>query len=144
MNAQLRVAMAILLMGAAMLVSASATQVQHPIALSASDPTVLTGPDVKTDVIAGRVSRNRVMGLSADEAFSSGLYSADAGAGTIESYPVDEFMYFVSGDMVMTSVDGAVVRLKPGDAVHVPRGWQGTWRTAGYTKFYVVYDVGKR
>jgi len=144
MNAQHRVGMAVLLIGAALVASAAATQIQHPIALSASDPTVLTGPDVKTDVIAGRVSRNRVMGLSVDEAFSSGLYSANVGTGSIESYPVDEFMYFVSGDMVMTSVDGAVLRLKQGDAVHVPRGWKGTWKTAGYTKFYVVYDVGKR
>ena len=144
MNAQHLVGTAVLLMGAALLVSAAAVQTQHPIALSAGDPTVLTGPNVKTDVIAGRVSKNRVMGFSADEAFSSGLCSGDAGTGSIESYPVDEFMYFVSGDMVMTSVDGAVLRLKQGDAVHVPRGWKGTWRTAGYTKFYVVYDVDKR
>lgn len=143
MNVQRRIAATIVLLGMGFLASAAGGKLQHPIALTASAPGVLATPDVKTDVTHGRVSKNRAMGASADESFTSGLYSSEAGKGSIESYPVDEFMYFVSGDMVMTSVDGAVVRLKEGDAVHVSKGWKGTWETSGYTKFYVVYDADK-
>jgi uncharacterized cupin superfamily protein len=114
-------------------------QVLHPTKLNGADPKALTGPDVKTDVGDGNVSKNRMLGLSADGRFKSGMYSSKAEKGNIDSYPVDEFMYFLKGGVTLTSTDGNVVRVSTGEAVHIPRGWRGTWETAGYTKFYVVY-----
>lgn len=130
--------------GMVLVASASGDAGPRPIALTASDPAILTGPDVTREVTAGRVSLHRMMGSSTDKAFTSGIYAAEAGTGSIDSYPVDEFMYFVSGYMVLSSSDGTVIRLKAGDAVHVPRGWKGTWTTTGYTKLYTVYDSAKR
>jgi uncharacterized cupin superfamily protein len=121
----------------------AAPGVLHPTKLSGGDPKALTGADVKTDVSDGNVHKNRVLGLSADGRFNSGMYSSQAEKGSIDSYPVDEFMYFLKGGVTLTSTDGSVVRVSSGEAVHIPRGWRGTWETAGYTKFYVVYDPDK-
>lgn len=144
MNVDRAITVALLLMGSALMAGAVGTKAfRSPIVVTAADPDALTGPDVMTEVVNGRTSKNRPIGLSVDESFASGLYAAPAGTGSIDSYPVDEFMYFVNGDMVMTSTDGTVIRLKAGDAVHVARGWKGTWATSGYTKLYVVHDADK-
>jgi ethanolamine utilization protein EutQ len=116
----------------------------RPFSLNASDPAALSAPDVKTEGVQGRISKNRVMGMSADKHFRSGLYSSELEKENIDSYPVDEFMYFIKGGVTLTSADGTVTRVNAGDAVHVPKGWKGVWDTTGYTKFYVVYDPEKK
>jgi uncharacterized cupin superfamily protein len=80
---------------------------------------------------------------SKDERFTAGLYKAGAGDFPIDSYPEDEFCYFLSGSVKLTSADGSVLRLKAGDAVMIPKGWKGRWTTSGYSKYYTVYDSGK-
>jgi ethanolamine utilization protein EutQ len=135
---------AMMLLGVVLVVSAAEGKLLHPFSITGSDPNALATPDVKTEVEGGLISKNRVMGLSADKRFKSGLYSSQAEKATIEAYPEDEFMYFVKGGVTLTSTDGVVVRVKEGDAVHVPKGWKGTWETPGYTKFYVVYDPEKK
>ena len=115
----------------------------HPMKIAVSDPEALTSPEVKTEVSDGQVSKNRVMGVSADRHFKSGLYLSQVEKATIDSYPVDEFMYFIKGGVTLTSADGFVTRVGAGEAVHVPKGWKGVWDTTGYTKFYVVYDPTK-
>jgi uncharacterized cupin superfamily protein len=139
--ARITALMVLLAMGC--VVYAAGGQLLYPFVLSARDPGALATPDVKTQVDQGQISKNRVMGLSADKRFKSGLYSAQAEKASIESYPADEFMYFVRGGVTLTSADGSVVRVKAGDAIHMPKGWKGTWNTSGYLKFYVVYDLEK-
>jgi uncharacterized cupin superfamily protein len=133
-----------LLLAASLVAAAVRGKLPHPFCVSATDPNVLGTPDVETTVIQGRISKNRVIGSSVDQRFVSGLYSSQVGKGSIDSYPVDEFMYFIEGDMTMISADGTVTRVDAGEAVQVPKGWKGTWNTNGYTKFYVVYDPDKK
>jgi uncharacterized cupin superfamily protein len=71
---------------------------------------------------------------------SAGLCKAGASDTAIDSYPTDEFCYFLSGSVTLTSDDGTALVLKAGEAVAIPRGWKGRWTTPGYTKYYVVYD----
>ncbi len=83
---------------------------------------------------------------SADKKFMSGAYAVagpnhDSFTGT--GYPVNEFMVFLSGGVTLTSADGTVLEVKAGDAVSIPKGWLGRWDSAGYQKFYVVYDPEK-
>lgn len=78
---------------------------------------------------------------SADEKVQMGLYKAGPSDTPIESYPEDEFCYFLSGSVKLTSSDGSVVELKAGEAVAIPKGWKGRWTTTGYTKYYVIYDA---
>jgi len=80
---------------------------------------------------------------SADKKVQMGLYKAGPSDTPIDSYPEDEFCYFLSGSVKLTSTDGSVVELKAGEAVAIPKGWTGRWTTSGYTKYYVVYDSAK-
>jgi uncharacterized cupin superfamily protein len=122
----------------------AASQTAHPFKIAASDPTALTTPDVQTETSDGQVTKNRVMGVSQDKHFKSGLYSYEAGRGNVDSYPVDEFMFFLKGGVTLTSADGTALQVRAGDAVYMPKGWKGTWNAKrGYTKFYVVYDAVK-
>jgi uncharacterized cupin superfamily protein len=77
---------------------------------------------------------------SADRHFTAGLYKAGPGDFPIDSYPEDEFCYFLSGSVKLTSADGSVMELKAGEAVVIPKGWKGRWTTGGYSKYYAVYD----
>jgi ethanolamine utilization protein EutQ len=119
----------------------AASPTVHPFKITAVDPTALTTPDVQTEISDGQVSKNRVMGVSQDKHYKSGLYSSDGERANVDSYPVDEFMFFLKGGVILTSADGTVLQVGAGDAVYMPKGWKGVWNAkTGYTKFYVVYD----
>jgi uncharacterized cupin superfamily protein len=81
---------------------------------------------------------------SADQKFEAGLYKAGPSDTPIDAYPEDEFCYFLTGSVKLTSADGTVLDIKAGEAVAIPKGWKGRWTTPGYTKYYVVYDAEKK
>ena len=78
---------------------------------------------------------------SADKKMSVGVYKAGASDTPIESYPEDEFCYFLTGSVKLTSSDGTVLEVKAGEAVSIHKGWKGRWTTSGYTKYYVTYET---
>ena len=124
--------------------SPAVAQTAHPVKIAGSDPTALTTPDVQTETSDGSVSKTRVMGTSQDGHFRSGISSFQGGQGSIDSYPVDEFMFFIKGGVILTSTDGMALQVRTGEAVYIPKGWKGTWDSKrGYTKFYTVYDAVK-
>jgi uncharacterized cupin superfamily protein len=91
-----------------------------------------SGPDgPATDVLLAR---------SKDGKVESGLYRAGPSEQDIDSYPDDEFMFFIEGGVKLTSADGTVLQVKAGEGVAMPRGWKGHWSTQGYKKYYVTYD----
>lgn len=93
------------------------------------------GPDGATiDVLLARSKNGRV---------ESGLYSAGPSEQDIESYPEDEFMYFIEGSVKLTSADGTVLEVDAGEGAAIPKGWKGHWSTQGYKKYYVTYESGK-
>jgi uncharacterized cupin superfamily protein len=57
-----------------------------------------------------------------------------------EPYGVDEFMYFLTGSVTLTSSDGTVQTINAGEAVTIPKEWTGIWDTQGYTKIWVIYS----
>jgi uncharacterized cupin superfamily protein len=93
------------------------------------------GPDGATiDVLLARSKDGRV---------ESGLYSAGPSEQDIESYPEDEFMFFLEGSVKLTSTDGSVLEIDAGEGAAIPKGWKGHWSTSGYKKYYVTYASGK-
>ena len=78
---------------------------------------------------------------SQDKHVEMGLYQAGPSEADIASYPEDEFMYFLAGGVTLTSSDGAVLVVKAGEGVAMPRGWKGHWSTKGYKKYYVTYST---
>jgi uncharacterized cupin superfamily protein len=58
-----------------------------------------------------------------------------------EPYGVDEFMYFISGGVTLTSSDGSMQKIEAGEAVTIPKEWTGIWETEGYSKIWVIYSA---
>jgi uncharacterized cupin superfamily protein len=112
-------------------VKVSAAAAQGPI-FSMKTAVRDNGPDgPTTDVLMAR---------SKDGKTESGLYSAGPSEQDIDSYPVDEFMYFIQGSVKLTSSDGSILEVRAGEGAAIPKGWKGHWSTQGYKKYYVTYD----
>jgi uncharacterized cupin superfamily protein len=78
---------------------------------------------------------------SSDGKFSSGMYRSGKTRFEISRpYGVDEFMYFLSGGVTLTSSDGSVMTISAGEAVTMPKEWTGIWDTDGYEKIWVIYS----
>ena len=81
---------------------------------------------------------------SSDGKFSSGMYRSGKTRFEIsQPYGVDEFMYFLSGGVTLTSSDGTVMTVNAGEAVTMPKEWTGIWDTDGYEKIWVIYSPGE-
>ena len=79
--------------------------------------------------------------LSSDGKFSSGMYRSGKTRFEIsQPYGVNEFMYFLSGGVTLTSSDGSVMTVNAGEAVTMPKEWTGIWDTDGYEKIWVIYS----
>ncbi|MCJ9430143.1 cupin domain-containing protein [Kordiimonas marina] len=102
-----------------------------PVVMTHKDST--WGPYVTHDVEAF---------LSTDKKMDSGMYKSGPVRMEFKDQPygVDEFMYFLKGGVTLTSADGTVTKIGPGDAVTIGRNWKGVWESKGYTKIYVIYS----
>jgi len=91
----------------------------------------------------GNVTTDVVTFTSSDTAFQTGVYKSGPDHETVkgpQGYPYNEFMYFISGGVRLTSSDGSVMTVGAGEAVTLPRGWTGQFDTEGYSKLYVDYN----
>jgi uncharacterized cupin superfamily protein len=78
---------------------------------------------------------------SKDGKFTTGMYQAGAEHEEYkDGYEVNEYIYLIKGNIKLTSTDGAVIMVGPGEAATIPKGWKGRWDTDGYTKLWVIYD----
>jgi len=79
--------------------------------------------------------------LASDGKFASGMYKSGKTRSEInEPYGVDEFMFFLEGGVTLTSSDGTVTEIGPGEGVTIPKEWTGIWDTDGYRKIWVIYS----
>ncbi len=89
----------------------------------------------------GHVTLDVTTLLSSDKKFASGMYRSGKVRFEIEEpYGVDEFMYFLEGNITLTSADGSVQVINAGEGVTIPKEWTGVWDTEGYTKIWVIYS----
>ena len=100
-------------------------------------------PDtVRTVHDDGHVTLDVTSLMSSDGKFASGMYrSGRTRYDLSEGYGVDEFMYFLEGSVTLTSTDGTRQVIQAGEALTIPKEWQGVWETEGYTKFWVIYSA---
>ncbi len=123
---------------------ALAAEALHPAKIPAAEAqgAIFSRPGM----VAKGNTRDVITLMTADKQFESGMY--EAGPGHAEwkdkDYGVDEFMLFTKGSVTLTSLDGHVTTLGPGDAVTIPAEWRGTWDTKGYTKYYVIRSRGEK
>ena len=97
---------------------------------------------IRTEWENGNVTLDVTTLFSSDKKFSSGMYSSEKTRSEItEPYGVDEFMYFLTGGVTLTSSDGTVTKINAGEGVTIPKEWTGIWDTDGYTKIWVIYSA---
>ena len=97
---------------------------------------------IRTEHEDGHVTFDVTSLMSSDKKFASGMYrSGKTRYDITEGYGVDEFMYFIEGSITLTSRDGTKQVVAAGEAVTVPKEWEGVFETDGYTKFWVIYSA---
>jgi len=71
---------------------------------------------------------------SSNGKFEVGFYHGSEVKLRISNWPVHEFMYFLEGQVEITNEDGSSKIYGPGDALVMPKGFNGTWRQLGPIK----------
>jgi uncharacterized cupin superfamily protein len=104
------------------------------------DGSAFSGPAASRGLDDGVKYAQRPAGSSADKRMVAMIY--ESGPSKIEfpnGYPVDEFMYFITGGATLTDQSGKATKVGPGESVFVPKGWVGTFQSPAYRKYYVAY-----
>ncbi len=105
---------------------------------------IFKGPNAKKEPGEnGTAAIDAVTSTSRDGAFQTGMYKSGPMREEIAEapgFPYEEFLYFLSGSVKLTSSDGSSMIVHAGESVTIPKGWSGVFETKGYTKIYVVYD----
>lgn len=137
-----RLTLATLAAGALAAFPVHADTVPKPVKLTAAEAAgpVFKRKDAVHETGANGPTTDVEMLKSKDGKMSAGAYQAGPSDTPIDAYPVDEFCYFLTGGVKLTSADGSVVDVHAGEAVFIHKGWKGRWTTPGYTKYYVVYE----
>lgn len=76
---------------------------------------------------------------SSDGKVVAGIYESGPCRFSSAGWDCDEFMQLLAGTITLTSQDGGVMHIGPGDAVAIPLGWAGTWESGRYRKYYVIH-----
>ena len=123
----------------------AAPPVLKPVKVSKSEiaGTIFLRKDAVNESKDGTTTTDVVTFTSGDSAFQTGIYKSGPFHEEIKDasgYPYNEFLYFLSGSVTFTSSDGSVMTVNAGEAVTLPKGWSGTFKTLGYTKLYVTYN----
>jgi uncharacterized cupin superfamily protein len=138
---------------ASVLIAASHAALADGVALVTTKPVKVTAEAARGPIFDGKnvvkdsgpdgPTRDVLLARSKDRKVEAGLYDAGPSEQDIDSYPEDEFMYFIEGGVKLTSSDGTVLEVKAGEGAAIPKGWKGHWSTPGYKKYYVTYASGK-
>lgn len=80
---------------------------------------------------------------TAESDFDAGMWRSTEAHWDIESYPYNEYIHVLDGSITLTSADGRVTEINPGDSVVIPLGWKGRWDSPGVTKIYVIHAPNK-
>ncbi|AXF25744.1 cupin [Burkholderia pyrrocinia] len=146
-----RYALATLALAGITISTAACAETIKPVKASKSDlaGAIFTRADAVKKEDHGERSTDVVTFTSTDTAYQTGVYRSGPSHEEItgpQGLPYNEFLYFLSGSVKLTSSDGSVMIVKTGEAVTLPQGWTGHFDTPGYTKLYVTYspDDGKK
>jgi len=68
------------------------------------------------------------------------FWEAKAGILKTDSYPLDEFVYVIAGELQTTDRNGTTLHFKPGDTFVIPKGWAGEWNMkSDFKKIFVNF-----
>ncbi len=91
-------------------------------------------------VLSGR-SRHSYHTLFSGEEVVVEVYEAEPAKLKVdEPWPYDEFIYLLSGKLVLTDAMGEVTQYVAGESLFVPKGFLGTWEMQGNFRELVVIE----
>ena len=79
---------------------------------------------------------------SKDKKFLVALWESGPGVLQTDSYPNDEYVLVLEGQLAITNKSGTKDEFKAGDSFVIPKGWAGTWdmKTKFKKQFVAVYE----
>jgi uncharacterized cupin superfamily protein len=83
------------------------------------------------DIMEGEMKVHRSVLHNGEELRVVVFESTPAKAALREPFTYDEFVYILSGKLILTESDGARYEYSAGDALVVPKGFTGTWEMQG-------------
>lgn len=97
-------------------------------------------PDAYSDILVDGELDMRVATLFEGTELSVSIFESTPAKTDHRTRPtdVDEFVYVLSGKLILTEPDGTVHEYLPGDALVLPIGYTGTWEMQGNYRELVV------
>jgi hypothetical protein len=90
-------------------------------------------PDAYKDILVAGALNMRVATLFAGKELHVSIFECTPATTNHRKRPTDsdEFVYVLSGKLILTEVNGAKHEYRPGDTVVLPVGYTGTWEMQG-------------
>jgi uncharacterized cupin superfamily protein len=97
-------------------------------------------PDAYADILIDGELNMRVATLFEGKELRVSIFESTPAKTDHRTRPtdVDEFVYVLSGKLILTEPDGTVHEYLPGDAIVLPIGYTGTWEMQGNYRELVV------
>ncbi len=103
-------------------------------------------PDAYKDILVAGQLNMRVATLFDGKELRASIFESTPAKTDHRTRPndVDEFVYVLSGKLILTEPNGTVHEYRPGDSLVLPVGYTGTWEMQGnYREIAVTMKKGK-
>lgn len=144
MTTTFRLAAAALAAGALLSMPVAAQESPAPVRMDADkmaglDLTAIP-PDAYEDILVAGELNMRVASLFEGDELRVSIFESTPAKTDHRERPtdVDEFVYVLSGKLILTEPDGTAHEFLPGDAFVLPIGYTGTWEMQGNYRELVV------
>ena len=98
-------------------------------------------PDSFKDILVGGTLNMRVANVFEGKELRAEVFESSPAKTNHRTRPTDgdEFVYILSGKLILTEPNGTVQEFRPGDSLVLPMGYSGTWEMLGnYRELAVV------
>lgn len=97
-------------------------------------------PDAFKEILVGGELNIRVATLFQGKELRVSIFESTPAKTNHRTRPtdVDEFVYVLSGKLILTETDGTTHEYRPGDSLVLPVGYTGTWEMQGNYRELVV------
>jgi hypothetical protein len=103
-------------------------------------------PDAYKDILVAGELNMRVATLFEGKELRASIFESTPAKTNHRARPTDgdEFVYVLSGKLILTEPNGRVQEFRPGDSLVLPMGYSGTWEMQGnYRELAVVMHKQK-
>jgi hypothetical protein len=103
-------------------------------------------PDSFKDILVAGKLNMRVANVFEGKELRAEVFESSPAKTNHRTRPTDgdEFVYVLSGKLILTEPDGTVQEFRPGDSLVLPMGYAGTWEMQGnYRELAVVMQKKK-